>query len=93
MNKDGLDDVFIGSSKGTKSALFIQGKTGTFTKSVQPVLDNDSTYEDVDACWVDVNVFWRNQEVNIYSHSLYKQLADVCAVSVNIYNLQKSGCR
>lgn len=54
-NGDGLDDVFIGSSKREKSAVFFQTAEGIFIKSVQPQLDNDSTYEDVDAVWADVN--------------------------------------
>lgn len=54
-NKDGLQDVFIGSSKWKKSALFLQNASGKFVRSPQPALDNDSTYEDVDACWADVN--------------------------------------
>ncbi|MEO8413752.1 MAG: VCBS repeat-containing protein [Ginsengibacter sp.] len=54
-NGDGLDDVFIGSSKGNKSAIFFQRPGGKFEKSNQPGLDNDSTYEDVAATWVDVN--------------------------------------
>ncbi|MDP9230830.1 MAG: VCBS repeat-containing protein, partial [Bacteroidota bacterium] len=54
-NNDGLDDVFIGSSKGKKSAIFLQLSSGKFERSIQPALDNDSTYEDVDACWADVN--------------------------------------
>jgi enediyne biosynthesis protein E4 len=52
---NGLDDVFIGSSKANKSVLFVQQAGGKFTNSVQPALDNDSTYEDVDAAWADVN--------------------------------------
>ncbi len=55
INRDGLDDVFLGSSRGTKSAIFIQNASGKFIRSHQPAIDNDSTYEDVDACWVDVN--------------------------------------
>lgn len=55
MNGDGLEDVFLGASKGKKNALFFQTPGATFVKSAQPALDNDSTYEDVDACWVDVN--------------------------------------
>ena len=55
VNSDGLDDVYIGSSKWAKSAVFIQQSTGVFKKMLQPDLDKDSTYEDVDACWVDVN--------------------------------------
>ena len=54
-NGDGLDDVFIGSSKGSKSAIFLQQASGRFIKSKQPAIDNDSTYEDVDAFWADVN--------------------------------------
>ena len=55
INKDGLDDVFIGSSKGKKPILFIQSSAGTFTRSDQPALDTDSIYEETDVCWVDVN--------------------------------------
>lgn len=55
IDKDGLDDVFIGASKWKKPAVFRQDRTGHFTRMPQPDLDNDSTYEDVDACWTDVN--------------------------------------
>ena len=55
INKDGLEDVFIGSSKWEKSALFLQQPSGKFYKTSQPALDKDSTYEGVDACWADVN--------------------------------------
>ena len=55
INGDGLEDVFIGSSERQKSALFFQQAGGKFIRSDQPALDNDSTYEDVDAVWVDVN--------------------------------------
>jgi hypothetical protein len=55
INGDGLEDVFIGSSKSKKSAVFIQRSADKFQKLQQPALDNDSTYEDVDACWEDFN--------------------------------------
>ena len=55
MNRDGMEDIFIGSSKGNKPALFLQGPGGRFSKSSQPYLDADSMYEDVDALWADVN--------------------------------------
>jgi hypothetical protein len=55
INKDGLDDVFIGSSKSKKPAIFIQHSDGKFVKSDQPALDADSTYEETDACFIDVN--------------------------------------
>ncbi len=55
INGDGMDDIFIGSSKGFRSAIFIQQPDGKFERSLQPSLDADSSYEDVDACWIDVN--------------------------------------
>lgn len=55
INHDGLEDVFLGSSKGNKSAIFLQNPVGKFIKSENPPLENDSTWEDVDACWTDIN--------------------------------------
>jgi enediyne biosynthesis protein E4 len=55
MNKDGLEDVFIGGSKWEKKGLFLQQTSGKFIRSIQPALEKDSTYEDIGACWTDVN--------------------------------------
>lgn len=55
INDDKLDDIFIGSVKWEKSAVFIQQPGNRFIKMNQPELDKDSTYEDVDACWADFN--------------------------------------
>lgn len=55
INGDGRDDVFIGSSKTSKSAVFIQSVTGTFQQITQPALALDSMYEEVDAVWTDAN--------------------------------------
>ena len=55
LNKDGLEDIFIGSSRNKKAVIFLQEKNGKFIKSVQPVLDKDSAYENIDACFTDVN--------------------------------------
>jgi hypothetical protein len=54
-NRDRLEDVFIGSSKWKKSAVFLQDRTGKFTRSEQASLESDSSYEDVGACWTDVD--------------------------------------
>jgi enediyne biosynthesis protein E4 len=54
-NLDGLDDVFIGSSKRKKPVIYFQDKTGRFVQSSQPELERDSIYENVDACLADVN--------------------------------------
>ena len=55
INGDGLDDIFVGSSKWKSSALFLQNKNGQFVKTIQPLFAADSVYEDVDACFTDVN--------------------------------------
>ncbi|MDQ2720252.1 MAG: VCBS repeat-containing protein [Bacteroidota bacterium] len=55
INHDGLEDVFIGSSKWEKPIIFLQQASGKFIKKDQPDLDKDSTYEDVGACFTDVN--------------------------------------
>jgi hypothetical protein len=55
INHDGLEDVFIGSSKWKKPVVFLQQPSGTFFRMNQPDLDKDSTYEDVGACFTDVN--------------------------------------
>src|SRR5205085_11935870 len=55
INKDGLEDVFIGSASDKKNAIFLQQPSGKFVKTMQPALDNDSSYEDIDASFVDVN--------------------------------------
>jgi hypothetical protein len=55
LNGDGLDDIFIGSARNTKSTVWLQDRSGKFNRSPQPALDNDSAYENVDACIADVN--------------------------------------
>jgi len=55
INQDGLEDVFIGSSKWKKPAVFLQQTNGKFIKKDESDLDKDSTYEDVSACFTDVN--------------------------------------
>ena len=55
INKDGFDDVFIGSSKTKKPALFIQNASGAFYKSSQPEIEADSMFEEVSAVFADIN--------------------------------------
>ncbi|MEY3060041.1 MAG: hypothetical protein RL000_1393, partial [Bacteroidota bacterium] len=54
INNDGLNDIFFGSSKGKKSKLLMR-QTNSWSAFSFPDLDNDSTYEDVDALLEDVN--------------------------------------
>ncbi len=55
INHDGLDDVFIGSSRDKKPVVFLQQASGKFIKTLQPALDKDSVYETTDAVFTDVN--------------------------------------
>jgi hypothetical protein len=55
INHDGLEDIFVGSSKKLRNHLFLQNADGMFKESIQPALAKDSTYEEVDAEWTDVN--------------------------------------
>src|SRR5690606_1475026 len=55
INKDGLQDFFIGGARNNQAAIFLQQSSGKFILSNQQVISNDSIYEDVSATWVDVN--------------------------------------
>ncbi|MEZ4925785.1 MAG: CRTAC1 family protein [Saprospiraceae bacterium] len=55
INGDGLEDVYFGSSKRNKSAIFYQTKEGNFTENTPEIIKNDSLFEDVDARLVDLD--------------------------------------
>jgi len=55
LNHDGLDDLFIGSSRDGKSVVFLQQKSGKFIRTVQPDIEKDSANENVASCVADIN--------------------------------------
>ena len=55
LNKDGLEDIFIGGARGFSAALYFQQKNGKFIQSKQEAFRLDSNYEDVCAVMADVN--------------------------------------
>src|SRR6266566_2600479 len=55
VNGDGLDDIFITGAKGQPSALLIQRSDGSFVKSNEALLAQDSISEDVGATFFDAN--------------------------------------
>ncbi len=55
INRDGLEDVFVGSARNEADVLFIQQSPGKFVKSRQPGLEKDSSYETTGAVWADLN--------------------------------------
>lgn len=55
VNGDGLEDVFFGSSKFEKSALYLQQKSGAFQLKTPQAILQDSIFEDVDAVFCDMD--------------------------------------
>jgi hypothetical protein len=54
-NGDGLEDLFLGSCKFGKSALYIQTQVGKLRLQTPEAILRDSVFEDVDAEWVDLD--------------------------------------
>ena len=54
VNGDQLEDIFVGSSKRKRSALYLQQKNQTFILATPESLANDSIFEDVDAVFADI---------------------------------------
>jgi hypothetical protein len=54
VNGDGLEDVFLGSGKFVKSALYLQSPGGKFSLRTPDAILKDSIFEDVDAVFTDI---------------------------------------
>jgi enediyne biosynthesis protein E4 len=55
VNKDGLDDIFMGSAKGTSSEIYLQNTNQTFTKKVNPTFTQNTESEDVASTFFDAD--------------------------------------
>jgi len=55
VNGDGLEDVYVGGSQNQAGAIFIQNKSGSFTKKVNPAFVADQRSEDAGAVFLDAN--------------------------------------
>ncbi len=55
INNDGLDDIFVGSSTGYSSALYIQNKDGSYLNGSADLWEKEKKHEDIDALFVDIN--------------------------------------
>ena len=55
VNGDGLEDVFFGGAKWQTAGLFLQQPTGKFIVSKQQAFKSDSTKENVDAVFFDMD--------------------------------------
>ena len=55
VNRDGLDDLFIGGAKEQGGRLFVQGASGAFTASNTALFEQDAISEDVGAVFFDAD--------------------------------------
>ncbi len=55
LNKDGLEDVFLGNARHSTSVLYKQNKSGEFEAILSNLFSEDNNYEDVDGSLVDIN--------------------------------------
>jgi enediyne biosynthesis protein E4 len=55
VNGDGLDDIFIGGAKGQPSAILIQQPDGSFVRSNEALMAQDSASEEIGAVFFDAN--------------------------------------
>jgi enediyne biosynthesis protein E4 len=55
VNGDGLEDIYVGGSKGNPGALFIQTKTHQFIQMPQTAFNTDAGSVDADAAFFDAN--------------------------------------
>jgi hypothetical protein len=55
LNKDGLDDIFVGGAAGQSASLYIQQKGGRFALQKIPAFETDKANHDASAVIFDVN--------------------------------------
>ncbi len=55
INKDGLDDLYIGGAAGQEGLLALQNSDGTFERHEATVISRDKESEDVDCAFFDAN--------------------------------------
>lgn len=55
INRDGLDDFYIGGAVSSVGAIYVQNSQGLFNRAEVAALSADSVYEDVDATFFDAD--------------------------------------
>jgi hypothetical protein len=55
VNRDKLDDVYIGGGQGQPGSLFVQTKTGQFIRTPQPAFEEDKQYEETCSAMFDID--------------------------------------
>ena len=89
INGDRREDVFVGNGAGYAGTLFIQQENGSFAPLLTPALEQDSTYEDVDAVFFDVD---QDQDLDLYVVSGSHEFeADAIALADRLYTNDGQG--
>ena len=55
INKDGLDDIYVGGAKGQESSFYLQNERGSFDNVKSEFFQGGKYHEDNDAVFVDIN--------------------------------------
>ncbi|MEJ7560195.1 MAG: VCBS repeat-containing protein [Pedobacter sp.] len=55
VNKDGLEDIYVGGQVNQSGAIFLQNKNGSFSKKLNRAFQFDEKSEDADALFFDAN--------------------------------------
>jgi len=55
LNKDGLEDFFVGGAAGQGGCIYLQNTNNTFSKSPQTAFDKDAKYEDIGSSFADID--------------------------------------
>jgi len=75
LNNDGLDDLFLGNARDQLASIFIQSKTGKFSRLGQTDLTLDKSFEDIDAVIHDFNGDHQNDLVVLSGGNEFKDNA------------------
>lgn len=55
VNKDGIEDVYIGGANGSAGIIYLQQKSGNFTSRRTAAFESDNKHYDADALFLDAN--------------------------------------
>ena len=89
VNKDGLEDVFIGGAQNQAGAIYLQNETGDFKLLDQPAFENDKAFEDNNSLFFDAD---NDGDLDLYINSGgYNLLAESPLLQDRLYENDGKG--